>query len=62
VLGMLADLSCDQLDAWYLFYKQNPWGPQIDGFRNGQLCAAVFNSTGRMKKAAKADDFIPRFH
>ena len=56
---MLQGMSSSQLDSWFDFYKKNPWGPQIDAFRNGQLCAAVFNSTGRMKKAVRPDDFIP---
>jgi phage major head subunit gpT-like protein len=59
---MLLSLSCNQYDGWYAFYKNNPWGPHIDGFRNGQLCAAIFNSTGHMKKPVLVDDFIPRFH
>lgn len=59
--GMLKGVSCTEYDDWYKFYKSNPWGPHIDGFRNAQLCAAIFNSTGRMKKPVRADDFIPRF-
>lgn len=59
MFGMLQGLSSAQFDAWYSCYKKNPWGPHIDGFRNGQICAAIFNSTGRMKKAVRPDDFIP---
>lgn len=57
---MLQGLSCDQYDNWYGFYKNNPWGPHIDGFRNGQICAAIFNSAGRLKKPVRVDDFIPK--
>tara|TARA_R110001583_G_scaffold34551_1_gene115860 strand:- start:14565 stop:14831 length:267 start_codon:yes stop_codon:yes gene_type:complete len=51
-------LAGDLLD-WFEHYLDEPWGWEVDNYRSGSICAAVYNATGRLKKAVGAGDFYP---
>jgi len=54
---MLHELSCSQLDEWWYLAEDQPWRWDIEKYRNGQLCAVIANSSGRLKQARKASDY-----
>jgi hypothetical protein len=54
---MLHELSCSQFDEWKRVYQLQPWGWDIENHINGQLCAVIANSSGRLKQARKASDY-----
>ena len=58
VRRMLEALSCSQIDEWFHFYQSNPWGYAVEGYRTGQVCSAVMNSSGRYKKMIRPQDFL----
>ena len=45
---------------WCAFYQLEPWGFEAQNWRMGVLAAVTANYSGRVKKALKPSDFLPR--
>lgn len=54
---LLAFFSPDELEDWAEFYREEPWGFELDDSRFGQLCAVIARSQGAK---VTASDFMFR--
>jgi len=61
VAEMKARMSNREIIEWrYHLEKEPPAADRIE-YMLACVCASIYNATGRMKKAAKADDFLPKW-
>jgi hypothetical protein len=57
---LLADMSAEEFDDWCAFYQVEPWGFPAETWRMAMVCSTTANYSGRIKKATKPSDFMPR--
>lgn len=62
VRELLARVDSRELTEWMGFERIEPFGADMDSFRNAQLCATVMNARVgvRNMRIAQARDFMPR--
>jgi hypothetical protein len=60
---LLNELSAAQFAEWIAYYNLEPWGPQQEDFRAGQICASIANYAGKARNEksglASAAEFFP---
>jgi hypothetical protein len=53
-------MSSAEFVDWCAFYQLEPWGYHADAWRMSVVAATVANYSGRVKKAVKPSDFLPK--
>lgn len=57
---LLSTISGNELAEWMAYEQIEPFGPLVEDWRAGQVCATVANVQRRQETPAfKADDFMP---
>lgn len=58
-VGELEDsLGSKELNEWQAYYHIEPFGQWRDNYHAAMLATAIYNTSGRIKKPAKINDFM----